>query len=584
MSKSDKGEDRREFLQKMGVVGATLGSVSIAGCSGSESSNSNTENVNNADDSGSEAGNQESGDVVSREIQHVSNTEKYNPPRYQSNVLVDENLSEVLGINVKTNAMQMSGPFEQHEESSNFDLITYNWYSENGGDPDNVIYDRFHTDGARNYENFSNEDYDKLAEKQRKETDQEKRKEMVMEAQKMIGELRPESQYLYNEYIYAYNNNRINPDSVVADGRLGASVWSWVEMEPTNEEGQEIVTNNWDPMSNLNPFHHNTIGPARNWGPTQLLHDFLVRVSPNYEPEMWAADDVSWSGDASVTVTLRDGMTFHDGEDVTAEDVAWTFQTILDTKPAAFEASVNSVVESVEQTGDRKVTFTLQDRYVPFETLTLSQVPILPKHVWTGYISESGNKDSPWKVSIGDDRPIIGSGPFQYGTWQKGSRFDMPAFDDHYRAPKISKRVQRPLDTRSAELRAIRQGEYDWLDYWFGDAANLADAVEQNDHLSSFTSIDNTRQATWVNCENPPFDDVAFRQAVNAVIESLQPVIIEEINNGYGKRAHSPITELVAFWHNPDTPYFEGKEKARQILQDAGYTWDDDGNLHYPAN
>ena len=57
---------------------------------------------------------------------------------------------------------------------------------------------------------------------------------------------------------------------------------------------------------------------------------------------------------------------------------------------------------------------------------------------------------------------------------------------------------------------------------------------------------------------------------------------VREFLDGFGERAISPINTSMQFWHNPDTPVFEGTATAVEILKDAGYVWDPDGNIYYP--
>jgi len=580
-------ETRRDLMRKMGAAGASIGGMSLAGCSEFLGAD---RDGNGGDGGESGNGDRQTEDDLPEERQittrivHLSNTERYYPERYQATVLADDELAERLGAPFETEPVEITVLLER-ERNGEFDLVTYNWESVKGGDPDNVIFDRFHAEGSRNYLGFDNAEYNEIAEQARTETDLEARQDLVYEAQQLLGEQRPENQYLYNEAINAYRSDQLDPDSIVEDGRLIASMYTWTEMEPLSEDAEVVVTNNWDPTNQLNPFDEGTLGPSRNLGPTRLMHDFLVRFDPSFERDLWVAEEIEWVDDTTVVASIRDGFEFHDGEPLTAGDVVWTYNTIRETEPAGFQTTVNTVLESAEQTGDSEVTFTLQDTFAPFTTYSMWEVPILPEHVWSEYLADTGSEETPWEVTIDDDRPIVGSGPFEYGSWDQAERFEMPANDGHPLAPpNIEMRVQRPLDTREAELAAIESGDYTFMDYWFGSPANLWELVEEEGNdIDGYRQPDNTRQATWVNTARPPFDDVAFRQAVNAVISDLQPTIIDEIYDGFGQQAQSPITNLVEFWHDPDTPWFEGgTDQAVEILNDAGYAWDEDGNLYYP--
>lgn len=568
-------------MRKMGAAGAAIGGISIAGCGGRDASNP----------SGGEGGGGEGTKVVKEnlpqerkmgKVVHLSNTERYYAARYQANRLVDKWLRDELGVPAEVDPIEFT-VLTERENKGDFDLVTYNWCA-NNGEPDSILVDRFHKNGSNNQSGFDHAKYNEVAMSQRKETDDDARQELVYEAQNILGEQRPETQYLYNENTYAYNSDRFEEDSIVVDVSGLRNIWNYTQIKPKNEEGKTIVTNNWDPSDQLNPLHLNGVGPSRNWVPTRFMHDFLVRPDPGLQAKGWAASEWNWEDDTTVTFDLKEGMTFHDGEPVTADDVVWTFELIMETEPPAYINSVVEVVDSVEKSGDLSVTFKLQEPYVPFILITAGSTPILPEHYWTELMESTGNTDKPWNINIGNDQPVVGSGPFKWGNWDQGSRFEMPAFKEHaFAAPNIDMRVQRPLSTRDAEMQAMINGDYDLLDFWFGDPAKLKTTTEEQDHLTFVSSLDDCRQCAWLNTQRPPFDDVAMRQATNAVVTAAQETIINELYEGYGQKAISPINPSIEFWHNPDTTYFDGGvQGAVTILSDAGYVWDKDGNIYYP--
>lgn len=572
-------------MRKMGAAGVAVSGISIAGCSGNQDG-SDGEGGGGGGGSGTSTGEKEVEEGLPEErkmgkVVHVSNTERYYAARYQANRLVDKWLRDNIGMPAEVEPIEFT-VLREREDKGDFDLVTYNWCA-NNGEPDSIIVSRFAADGSANYTGFNHERYNEVAYAQRKETDRDARQELVYEAQNIVGEQRPETQYLYNKNTYAINTDRFEEDSMVVDVSGLRNIWNYTQIVPKNEEGKSIVTNNWDPSDQLNPLHINGVGPSRNWTPTRFMHDFLVRAGPDLSAKPWAAKEWNWEDETTVTFELREGMTFHDGEDVTADDVLYTFNLIMDEEVPAYLNSVVQVVDSVEKNNDYSVTFNLQQAYVPFILITAGTTPILPEHYWTQLIEESG-ADKPWQINIGNEQPIVGSGPFTWGNWDQGSRFEMPAYKDHsFAAPNIDMRVQRPLSTRDAEMQAMINGDYDLLDFWFGDPAKLKTTCEEQDHLTFVSSLDDCRQCAWLNTQRPPFDDVAVRQATNAVVTAAQPTIINELYEGYGQKAASFINPSISFWHNPDTKYFKGgAEGAVEILKDAGYKWDDDGNLYYP--
>ena len=81
--------------------------------------------------------------------------------------------------------------------------------------------------------------------------------------------------------------------------------------------------------------------------------------------------------------------------------------------------------------------------------------------------------------------------------------------------------------------------------------------------------------------QRPPLDDPAFRRAIDHLIP--RELIIEAVLSSFGEPGGSVIAPANKFWHNPAVkPSAEDFNKAKQILEDAGYWWDKRGKLHYP--
>ncbi|UTF54779.1 ABC transporter substrate-binding protein [Natronosalvus rutilus] len=563
---------RRKLLEQIGGAGASLGVVSLAGCfSGGEDT---------------DLGNREAtADLPSEarveEMTHYTTTEAYWSERFHAVQLVDQRLTEHLGLPVEPKGLELSA-WPEYQTEGRFGFWSSNW-SSGDGDPDSQLMDTFTTDAGSNYWRYSNEEYDEIAREQRRATDPDERQELVYEAQRILGEERPESQIVYNYRTHAINNERIDEDSVVLNFMGIRNIWNLVSMEPLNDEGRTIVTNNFDPTDSLNPLHQNTVEALRNvWG-VELTHDYLYQTDPEMNPQPWAAEGHDWVDETTIDVQLRSDLVAHDGESITAEDVVFTFDLILETEPPIYTNIVNTVVDTVEQRGDYEVRFVLGEPYAPFITSTLGRVPILPKHYWEEIMADTGNEDTPWEISF-IDRDLVASGPFIKGRWEQGERLEFDAFEDHpFAAPNIDKRIERNLASRDAEINALESGEYDTFETWFGSPSDLNELAEENEHISMVKHLTDTRMAMWSQCERKPLDDVAVRQAVNTVVMATQQEIISEIFDDIADPAYSPISPSLEFWHNPDTPVFEGgPEAAVELLTDAGYRWDESGHLHLP--
>ena len=203
-----------------------------------------------------------------------------------------------------------------------------------------------------------------------------------------------------------------------------------------------LTTTDPRPTTNLNPL----VAPFRQAGPiTNLLYDSLGRrLSGGVQP--WLAESWTWSDEAprSLTVTLRDDLTWHDGEAVTATDVASTYALLRDTSLGGFEQPVppsryrgrSTLVTDATVLDDRSVelSFTESTRPVARRALT---VPILPAHIWrerTGQ-ADVGGLDlgvPTTEALVTSNLPAVGSGPLKFESAVQRSSLKLSAFQDHF--------------------------------------------------------------------------------------------------------------------------------------------------------
>ena len=124
-------------------------------------------------------------------------------------------------------------------------------------------------------------------------------------------------------------------------------------------------------------------------------------------------------------------MKFHDGVEVTADDVKFTMDYHSQWKAPFFVESLQNL-ESVETTGKYSLRIRLKEPYAPFIPNLLGAIFIIPKHIW---------QDIPDKVDVSDplnyanEKPI-GSGPFKFDYWDRGREMKVTAVKEHFSAPK----------------------------------------------------------------------------------------------------------------------------------------------------
>lgn len=569
MSHSNK-PTRRTVLQG---TGATLGTgilVGLAGCS----SGGNTQEDGTEEDTSDNNQDQQTaqpGEPV-REIELIMTTSDYDPVRYEFGQMIAENWSE-LGLSVKSNPMAWNKIVDQALVGQNFDTYTLNWAGRAERiDPDHFCYGIFHSsqtdEGSYNFVNYTNEEYDEYAEQQRALYDPEERKEPVYKCQEIAMRDQPHTPIANKQQVMPYNSDRFqNPKPMMGEGLM--SFWNLIGVEP--KEGVSTLRLGYpSDVNNLNPLNVQATHDAQT---LRLIYDRLFRVNRDGVPEPWAAEEMNQVDETTFDVTLRSGMKWHDGEDVTVEDVKFTYEYVSEHSPKL--SSWAEPVKNTEITGDRTIRFNLKRPFGPFVANTLGTVFILPEHIW---------QDIPGSVDVEQatewtNSEVIGSGPFKFESWRREEQMELSAFEDHFNTPNVDNLLKVPGSSMQTLVRQIENEQIDMVG-WVPQP-DTQDRLQNENYLSLSTVDSHGLYHINYKCDEKPFDDAAVRRALAYAIPKQD--IVDTLLNGRGTVAHSQIAKVNSAWHNPDVEKFNfDMEAARQELEDAGYSWDDDGNLLYP--
>src|SRR5690606_32420604 len=127
-------------------------------------------------------------------------------------------------------------------------------------------------------------------------------------------------------------------------------------------------------------------------------------------------------------ITLRQGMTFHDGEPVTAEDAVFTLNKVVEVQPPAMAARISSI-KSASVVDDLTFDVSLNSPDATFVPNSLTFLFILPEHLWSDYEGDFVDRD------VIADNVVIGSGPFKFKTWRVNEVHEADVFKDHWAAP-----------------------------------------------------------------------------------------------------------------------------------------------------
>lgn len=304
--------------------------------------------------------------------------------------------------------------------------------------------------------------------------------------------------------------------------------------------------------------------PAYGWGAGEHVHEPLIQstltvtntdLTIGYD----LATDYTVSEDGLTwTVTIRDDVKFTDGEALTAEDVAFTYNTVKDS------SSVNdfTMLDHAEAPDDTTVVFHMT-RPFSIWPYTMANVGIVPEHVY----------DS---ASYGADP--VGSGRYILKQWDRGQQVILEANPDYYGELPQMKQVTILFMEEDAAFLAVQAGEVD-LAY---TSATYSDQEIGGYSLASYASVDNRgfnlpaveegEDSGGRTVGNDFTSDVLVRRAVNIGIDRQE--MIDHVLNGHGSPAYSVCDQLP--WYNEASEVEYDPEGAAALLDEAGWKMGDD--------
>ncbi|CAN5691829.1 ABC transporter substrate-binding protein [soil metagenome] len=307
-----------------------------------------------------------------------------------------------------------------------------------------------------------------------------------------------------------------------------------------------------------------------------LTYDLLVNLGQeDLSPSPGLAESWETSEDGKTwTFKIREGVEWSDGEPLTAHDVAYTYNRVIEDKEGCCIDYLR-VVETVEAPDDTTVVIETKE---PTSQLLTAIVFILPEHIW----SDIDKKEA----KTFENNPPVGSGPFHVTEWKKGQFFTMEANDDYWGGdPHIDEVTYRIFNNEDAVTQALKSGE---IDFTSGLSANLYESL-QNDpnlgtHEANISSFDEIGMNVGADAQYPDSDghpalkDVAVRQAMSHAVD--KELLAERVLRGYGEVGETIVPPFSAGYHYepPEEELFPfDLGEANNILDEAGYE-DTDGD------
>jgi peptide/nickel transport system substrate-binding protein len=446
-------------------------------------------------------------------------------------------------------------------------------------DPDEFAYNLFNpATAATGYDfvGYDNPNYMKIAEAQRSELDQGKRKQLIYEAQDAINKDQPYIFLVYPKNVLAYDKSVWKQSTVVEQSGIGIrSFWTYLRAEPLTAQ-KDMITNAAEAMLALNPLYIS--GAIDSWL-TEIIWDRLMRVGPDGLPIPWAAEKVIQVDPNTVDCVLRPGQQWHDGKPMTVDDVVFSFKApAMGDKSPMYKPFVANIAD-VMATDDKTVRFKLKTPSAAFAASTLAKINLIPKHVWEPIMADLMTK--PQNVETYQEEHPIGSGPFKVARFKFTEEIVLEANKDYWETPKPERVIMRIITNTSAALGMLPKGEINFLTDYRGDPKLLADLAKQNPNIEVVSTIDMGFRFVAPNQRRAPFNDPAFRRALSYATN--RQLMAAAAWNGFAVPANSIISPALKFWSKPGIDDLKvDMNAAKKMLEDAGYVLVG-GKLHYPS-
>ena len=325
-----------------------------------------------------------------------------------------------------------------------------------------------------------------------------------------------------------------------------------------------VFASSGEPIT-LNPLLDDTSNSRNVW---ELMFEGLVRPDPLMgTPTPWLAHSWSTSPDGLTwTFQIRPNVTWSDGQPFTADDVKFTFQTVLDPKTKTPFRTRFDNIAAFDAPNPATFQVTLKGPDCPFLVTTML-VGILPKHVLAG--TADINTDE-----FNSSRPV-GTGPFMFKEWRRGEFVTLVANPTHWRGrPKIDQWIRRPTANDNITTQLLKTGEIDYSA--IAPAATAELSAEPHLRLEAVSSPTSIIYIAY-NLDRPLFQDKRVRQALSHGVD--RQGVLDSVLAGQGDLVDSAIP-FQSWARSDNVPKFRfDLEAARKLLAEVGWAAGPDGIL-----
>ncbi len=337
----------------------------------------------------------------------------------------------------------------------------------------------------------------------------------------------------------------------------------------------------WGPASTWNPFQPGSL--ANTTGTIGFVYEFLYAFDPQAgELIPWLAESSEWTDDTTFELTLRSGLTWSDGQPLTAEDVKFTYELGKNIEAIWF-SPMWRYLKDISVVDATHLVFTFEDPLYQEFSNNLWNIPIVPKHLW--------ENRTPEDINTGANENPIGSGAYLYDTraedrnvWVRNENW---WGIDVFGKPAPKRIVDIRFSSNNVALGAVVKGEVDLSNNFLPGVAELANKGYVQTYFDGPPYMLSANTAVlFLNTTKKPMDDAQFRKALAFAID-----VPSIVNVAYAQlvKAASPTGLLPVLEKYVDQDvvarlgYTYDTARAKDILAAAGYRdVDGDGFVEAP--
>ncbi len=283
------------------------------------------------------------------------------------------------------------------------------------------------------------------------------------------------------------------------------------------------------------------------------MFDTLTKFDSDMNIEPSIAESWERLSDLSVKFNIRKGIKFHNGDELTAEDVKYSLERAMASEHVGYTVSF---IDNVEMEDDYTVIVNTEEPYgVILAALTSTTAGIVSKRA---------------AMELGDDFALnpVGSGPFKLVEWKQGEYCKLEAFEDYYLGkPETQYVIMKVVPESTQRSILLETGE---IDLAYELAPNDVGRVAGNDELTVFEGLSSKVIEVSLNCASKgPIGNKLVRQAVELAID--KDTLVENVVYGKGKPEVLPVTPaLYGYIDYPEKNKYN-IQKAKELLAQAGY-------------